>query len=62
VLVTAGRADPIAPWPETERLIGWLTAQGAEVATSVHAGGHELRPAEIEAARALFAAAPAGAG
>ena len=49
VLVTAGRRDPITPWPVSERLITWLRAEGAEVTTELHEGGHELRTSEIEA-------------
>ncbi|ABI93395.1 esterase (plasmid) [Roseobacter denitrificans] len=54
VLVTAGRNDPIGPWPLTERLIKWVEAQGATVSTVVHAGGHELRAEEIDALRPFF--------
>lgn len=49
VLVTAGQHDPIAPWPQTQDLIGWLRAQDAETSTHVHDGGHELRQSEIAA-------------
>ena len=49
VLVTAGRHDPITPWPMSERLITWLEGEGAEVTTELHEGGHELRTPEIEA-------------
>ncbi len=55
VLVTAGRRDPITPWPQSERLIAWLEAQGAGVTTEVHDGGHEVRPGEIEALAGLLA-------
>ncbi len=48
VLITAGQHDMICPWPESRRLIDWFGAQGAEVATVVHPGGHELRQPEIE--------------
>ncbi|MCV3271175.1 alpha/beta hydrolase [Roseobacter sinensis] len=54
VLVSAGRHDPICPWPLTERLVDWFEAQGAEVRTEIHEGGHELRPAELVALKALF--------
>ena len=57
VLITAGRRDPICPWPLTERLIGWYAEQGAEVATEVHDGGHDLRQPELLALQALFSAA-----
>lgn len=56
VLISAGRRDPICPWPLTEALIDWFRAQGAEVATEVHDGGHDLRQAELTALAALFAA------
>jgi phospholipase/carboxylesterase len=54
VLITAGQRDPICPWPVTQRLIDWLDGQGARLQTSIHAGGHELRPQEITALAALF--------
>lgn len=49
VLITAGRNDPICPWPLTERMVGWVTAQGADLATSYHDGGHEVRREELGA-------------
>lgn len=49
VLVTAGRQDPICPWPLIARLIEWLAAQGADVETVIHDGGHEIRPEEVQA-------------
>ena len=49
VLVTAGRQDPICPWPLSARLIEWLAAQGADVETVIHDGGHEIRPEEVQA-------------
>lgn len=49
VLVTAGRNDPICPWPLTEGLAEWVRAQGAELATSYHDGGHEVRREELAA-------------
>ncbi len=48
VMISAGQRDPICPWPQSERLIGWFTEQGANVTTAIHEGGHELRPSEIE--------------
>lgn len=47
VLITAGQRDPICPWPISQRLIDWFTAQGAEVTTHIHDGGHQLRQEEI---------------
>ncbi len=49
VLLTAGRADPICPWPLTERLITWFDAQGAIVETLLHNGGHEIALDEYRA-------------
>ncbi|PYB74111.1 alpha/beta hydrolase [Rhizobium wuzhouense] len=49
VLVTAGQRDPICPLPLTERLAGYLGAQGASVQTFLHSGGHEISQAEIDA-------------
>ena len=54
VLVTAGQHDPITPWPLSERLITWLGAQGANVTTEIHDGGHELRQGELSALTAFF--------
>ncbi|WP_147113251.1 alpha/beta hydrolase [Tateyamaria sp. syn59] len=54
VLVTAGRRDPITPLPMSEQLIAWLKAQGADVQTDVHDGGHELRNTELTALTRLF--------
>jgi phospholipase/carboxylesterase len=53
VLVTAGRRDPIAPVALTARL---ATHFGAQLAW--HEGGHELRAAEVEAARDFLGAQP----
>lgn len=47
VMITAGRRDPICPWPLTERLVNWCSAQRARVVTTIHDGGHELRQQEI---------------
>ncbi|BCH30372.1 phospholipase/carboxylesterase [Mesorhizobium sp. L-8-10] len=54
MLVTAGRRDPICPPQMTSRLESYLRASGADVTVEWHEGGHELRPAEIEAARQLL--------
>lgn len=54
VLISAGRRDPICPWPRTERLVAWFAAQGAGVETSVHDGGHEIRQGEIAALAGLL--------
>lgn len=54
VLITAGRRDPITPWPMSEQLIDWFSSAGADVSTEVHAGGHELQNTEIDALVQLF--------
>ncbi|MBI6628285.1 alpha/beta hydrolase [Pontibaca salina] len=56
VLITAGKHDPICPWPLSQRLIDWFAAQGADVATEIHEGGHELREPELLALRTLLTA------
>ncbi|MFC3614909.1 alpha/beta hydrolase [Lutimaribacter marinistellae] len=61
VLISAGRHDPICPWPLTQRLVDWAGAQGAQVSTSVHDGGHELRQQEAYALAQLLQS-PAGNG
>jgi phospholipase/carboxylesterase len=56
ILLTAGRADPICPAPETERLLAWFRGQGAAVEEVWHPGGHGIEPVEVEAlARFLVA-------
>lgn len=47
VLITAGRNDPICPWTLTHQLVEWTRAQNADVSTTFHAGGHEIRQEEI---------------
>lgn len=54
VLITAGRRDPICPWPLSDRLIGWARDQGANVTTQIHDGGHEVRQGEIAALATLL--------
>ncbi len=56
VLITAGKRDPICPWPMSLRLIDWFTAQGADVSTEVHNGGHDLRQPELLALQTLLTA------
>ncbi|SEN99688.1 phospholipase/carboxylesterase [Pseudorhodobacter antarcticus] len=56
VLITAGKHDPICPWPLSQRLIDWFAAQGAEVSTHIHDGGHELRQPELSALQTLLTA------
>lgn len=59
ILITAGRRDPICPPDMTSRLDAWLRNKGADVTLVWHDGGHEVRPAEIEAAASVLSAAEA---
>jgi predicted esterase len=52
VLLAAGRRDPIAGPDETERLRRLLVQAGADVTLHWAKAGHELTPADIDAARA----------
>ncbi|MCR9085651.1 MAG: alpha/beta hydrolase [Rhodobacteraceae bacterium] len=61
VLITAGRHDPICPWPMTEALIGLFEREGAEVTTAIHPGGHEIRQEELTALAAAFVTDPVSA-
>lgn len=47
----AGRADPIAPPEQTERLARLLSDRGAAVELAWHPGGHSLDPAVLRRAR-----------
>jgi glyoxalase family protein len=59
VFLGAGRADPLVPVVQTERLAALLRAAGARLTIHWEPGGHGLNPAEIRAATAwLRAAAP----
>ncbi|MBE9637953.1 alpha/beta hydrolase [Salipiger mangrovisoli] len=49
VLITAGHRDPICPWGLSDRLVRWFGAQGAELRTETHDGGHEIRQGELSA-------------
>ena len=55
VLITAGERDPIAPVELTDQLADYFRRQGDEVELEWHAGGHELRPNEIEVAKRFLA-------
>ncbi len=46
ILISAGKQDPICPWPLSQQLIDWFTSQGAQLSIEVHDGGHELRQPE----------------
>lgn len=54
VLITAGRRDPICPWPMSAALIDWFSVQGAVVTTEIHDGGHDLRQPELLALKHLL--------
>jgi len=54
ILMTAGRKDPICPPNLTNRLESYLQGLDADVETVWHDGAHEIRPAEIEAARGFL--------
>ena len=51
VFITAGRADPIVPQSETEKLVTQLQQAGASVATHWYNGGHTLTHQEVRDAR-----------
>ena len=48
VLLTAGERDPSCPAPQTQALIDWFAAQGADVTEQWHPSGHEIAQPEIE--------------
>lgn len=58
VLVTAGLNDPICPVGQSEALVAWFNAQGAQVERLMEPGGHEIRRTEL-AALQRFLTAPA---
>lgn len=57
VYVAGGRADPIVPHLQTERLIALLQAGGAEVRTAWADAGHGLTRADVSGAQAWLEAA-----
>jgi len=58
-LIGAGRADPLVPVSDVERLAAMLEEGGAEVTLHWEHAGHQLTPGDIDVARAWLA--PAGA-
>jgi phospholipase/carboxylesterase len=56
ILITAGQRDPICPTPLTEALARYFAAQGAEVSTTVHSGGHEMQQSDITALQEFLSA------
>ncbi len=59
VFLSAGRADPIAPAAEAQRLSELLAEAGADVTLAWHGGGHTLGPDQVRQARDWLAALPA---
>ena len=55
VLITAGQRDPMASAGATRKLADFFTARGATTQLVWHAGGHELRQEELQAAQAFLA-------
>lgn len=55
VFISAGRADPIAPAEQAERLAALLRRAGAEVTLHWEPGGHELTRSAVDAAREWIA-------
>ena len=51
VWIGAGTHDPIIPTSETKRLAELLRNEGADVTMRYFQAGHELTPADVEAAR-----------
>ena len=51
VLLTGGRRDQMIPAASTEHLSQQLTSAGADVSLHWEPGGHELMPAEVDAAK-----------
>jgi predicted esterase len=52
VLIGSGRADPLVPAADVERLAAMLQEGGAEVTLHWEGAGHQLTPGDIDAARA----------
>lgn len=59
VLIGSGRADPLVPAPDVERLAAMLQEGGAEVTVHWERAGHQLTPGDIDASRAWLAPAEA---
>ena len=55
ILISAGRADPLVPQAETERLAEQLSQRGAQVDLRWQPGGHTLSQAEAQVAQAWLA-------
>jgi phospholipase/carboxylesterase len=57
LLITAGRRDPICPLPLTQALDRYFRDQGATVTLSLHDGGHEVPPSELDGIAGFLTAA-----
>jgi phospholipase/carboxylesterase len=55
VLITAGERDPICPVQLTVDLADYFKRQQDQVTLEWHAGGHDIRPNEIEAIKSFMA-------
>jgi phospholipase/carboxylesterase len=55
VLITAGRADPIAPVAQTEALEAYFVSQGADARLAWQEGGHQIRRPEIADVQSFLA-------
>lgn len=55
LLITAGERDPICPVPQTLQLANYFSQRQDKVTLEWHAGGHEIRPNEIEAIKTFLA-------
>jgi predicted esterase len=58
VFLSGGRADPLIPASETERLAGMLRLAGADVTLYWQSNGHTLTRDEVEAARGWLSEMP----
>ena len=56
VLLSNGRADPLIPAAETERLAALLRSAGGDVTLVWQPGGHQLAQSDIDRAREWLAA------
>jgi predicted esterase/catechol 2,3-dioxygenase-like lactoylglutathione lyase family enzyme len=56
IFIGAGRADPVAPQAQAERLAELFRRAGAEVSLHWEPGGHQLTESEVAAAREWIAA------
>lgn len=54
ILITAGERDPICPADRTQTLADYLSAQGADVTTHWHPGGHDIARSEVDAITAFL--------